>query len=200
MAGTQKTNGRWALRPAFAGVHAPRSLLKIEAWMPSEIKAISPLVDRLMRLIEGSRCVAGNEPAVELALQEALSNAVVHGNGMDAHKLVQVRCQCELGKGVSIVVTDQGQGFDPKAVPDSLAVERLEEEHGRGLHLMKLAMDEVSFGRGGSEVHMRKGPARNPRTERRNIRETVYRGCLDRIRRGTVLAVTHAHARSRHER
>jgi len=65
---------------------------------------------------------------------------------MDAHRLVQVRCQCELGKGVSIVVTDRGQGFDPKTVPDPLAVERLEEEHGRGLHLMKLAMDEVSFG------------------------------------------------------
>ncbi len=82
--------------------------------MPSEIKAISPSVKRLMRLIEGSRCVAGNEPAFELALQEALSNSVVHGNGMDAHKLVQVRCQCELGKGVSIVVTDQGQGLIQK--------------------------------------------------------------------------------------
>ncbi len=200
MAGTQKTDGRLALRPAFAGVHATRSLLKIEAWMPSEIKAISPLVNRLMRLIQGSRCVAGNEPGVELALQEALSNAVVHGNGMDAHKLVQVRCQCEFGKGVSIVVTDQGQGFDPKAVPDPLAVERLAGENGRGLHLMKLAMDEVWFERGGTGVHMRKRPARKPRTDLRGNNETVYRGSLDRIQRGTVLAVTQAHARSRHER
>jgi serine/threonine-protein kinase RsbW len=175
-------------------------LLKIEAWMSSEIEAISPLVNRLMRLIAGSRCVAGHELAVELALQEALSNAVVHGHRMDAHKLVQVRCQCELGKGVSIVVTDQGHGFNPKAVPDPLAVERLEEEHGRGLHLMKLAMDEVSFRRGGSEVHMRKGPARNPRTDLRGNNETVYPGSLDRIQRSTVLAVSQAHARSRHER
>jgi serine/threonine-protein kinase RsbW len=200
MAGTQNTNGRLALRPAFAGVQANRSSLKIEAWMPSEIKAISPLVNRLMRLIEGSRCVAGNEPAVELALQEALSNAVVHGHQMDAHKLVQVRCQCELGKGVSIVVTDQGHGFDPKAVPDPLVVERLEEEHGRGLHLMKLAMDEVSFGRGGSEVRMRKGPARNPGTDLRGNNETVCRGSRDRIQRGTVVAVTQAHARNKDER
>src|SRR5260370_31517507 len=137
MGRTQTTNEQWALRPVFDGVHATRSLLKIEAWMRSEIKAIAPLVNRLMRLIEGSRYVAGSEPAVELALQEALSNAVVHGNRMDAHKLVQIRCQCELGKGVSIVVTDQGQGFDPKAVPDPLTVERLEAEHGRGIHLMK---------------------------------------------------------------
>jgi serine/threonine-protein kinase RsbW len=135
--------------------------------MPSEIKAISPFVNRLMRLIEGSRCVEGDESAVELALREALSNAVVHGNAMDAHKFVHVRCQCELGNGVSIIVADQGQGFDPNAVPDPLAVERLEAEHGRGIHLMKVAMDEVRFERGGTEVHMRKGPGRNPRSELR---------------------------------
>jgi len=65
---------------------------------------------------------------------------------------------------VSIIVTDSGQGFDPNAVPDPLVVERLEADHGRGIHLMKLAMDEVSFERGGTEVHMRKGLTRNPRT------------------------------------
>src|SRR5216684_5053855 len=192
MAGTQTANGRSALRPAFAG-HATRSLLEIEAWMPSETKAISPLVDRLMRLIEGSRCVAGNENAVELALREALSNAVVHGNGMDAHKLVQIRCQCEFGKGVSIIVTDQGHGFDPRTVPDPLAVERLEAEHGRGIHLMKLAMDEVSFERGGTEVHMRKRPARWPRTELRSGNETAYGSPLNGIERGAFLANMHTH-------
>jgi serine/threonine-protein kinase RsbW len=164
MAQRQTANGGPDLRLRFARGCASHSLLEIEAWMRSEIKAISPLTDRLMRLIEGSRCVAGDERAVELALREALSNAVIHGNGMDAHKLVRIRCRCELGKGVSIIVTDSGQGFDPNAVPDLLAVERLGADHGRGIHLMKLAMDEVSFERGGTEVHMRKGPTRNPRT------------------------------------
>ncbi len=200
MSRTQKTNEESALRPAFAGVNASRSLLKIEAWMPSEMKAISPLVNRLMRLIEGSRCVAGNEPAVELALREALGNAVVHGNGIDAHKLVQVRCECELREGVSIIVTDQGQGFDPKAVPNPLAVERLEAEHGRGIHLMKLAMDEVSFERGGTEVHMRKGPARNPRTDLRGNNEIAYRGPWDSIQRRPLLADSQTHERGRYER
>jgi serine/threonine-protein kinase RsbW len=200
MGGTRIANGRSVLRAAFAGMRAGRSLLEIEAWIPSEIKAISPLVDRLMRLIEGSQCVAGNEPAVELALREALSNAVVHGNGMDAHKFVQVRCQCELGKGVSIIVTDHGQGFDPKAVPDPLAVERLEAEHGRGIHLMKLAMDDISFERGGTELHMRKGPARKSRTELRSNNETAYRGPLNSVQRGALLADMQTHARGRHER
>jgi len=200
MAGTQMANGRSGLRLGFAGRRASRSLLEIQGWMPSEIKAISPLVNRLMRLIEGSRCVAGSEPAVELALHEALSNAVVHGNGIDASKLVHIRCQCELGKGVSIVVSDYGQGFDPKAVPDPLAVERLQAEHGRGIHLMKLVMDEVSFERGGTEVHMRKGPARGPRTELRSGNETAYGSPLSSIERGALLANMHTHPRGRHER
>jgi len=54
-------------------------------------KAISPLVDQLMRFIEGLHCVVGNEWAVELALREALGNAVIHGNEMDPHKFVQLR-------------------------------------------------------------------------------------------------------------
>jgi serine/threonine-protein kinase RsbW len=163
MARIRTADGRSGLRAQFAGRRTGSSFFHIEAWMPSEIKAISPLVDRLMRLIEGSRCVPGEEPAVELALREALNNAVVHGNGMDARKLVQIRCRCELGEGVFIIVRDQGQGFDPNALPDSPAVENLEAEHGRGIHLMKLAMDKVSFERGGTEVHMRKRAARDPR-------------------------------------
>jgi serine/threonine-protein kinase RsbW len=165
MAQIQTVDGRSGLQAQFAGGRTSASLLEIDAWIPSEMKAVSPLVDRLMRLIEGSRCVPGEESAVELALQEAVSNAVVHGNRLDAHKMVQVRCRCALGKGVSIIVRDQGQGFDPNAVPDS-AVKNLGAEHGRGIHLMKWAMDEVSFERGGTEVHMRKALTRQPRRAR----------------------------------
>ena len=154
-------NARTDLRPAFAG-RGTDSLLEIDAWIPSEISAISPLVDRLMRLIEGSHCVDGEEPGVELALREALNNAVVHGNRLDTRKLVHVRCHCKAGNGISLVVSDQGQGFDPRAFPDSVTVENLEADHGRGIRLMKFAMDEVSFEQGGTEVHMSKSIARNP--------------------------------------
>jgi serine/threonine-protein kinase RsbW len=135
--------------------------------MPSELKAISPLVDRLMRLIEGSRCIAGEEYAVELGLREALSNAVIHGNRLDAHKLVHVRCRCKVGKEISLIVSDQGQGFDVQTVFDSVAVEDLEAEHGRGIQLMKSVMDEVSFQQRGTEVHMCKRLARDVRTNAR---------------------------------
>jgi len=158
MAGMPSRNGASDLRPQSPGRHAG-PFFEIEAWMPSEIKAISSLVDRLMRLIKGSCCVAGEEPAIELALDEALDNAVVHGNRMDRQKLVQVFCRCEPGKGICIVVKDQGQGFDPSAVPDPTAPENIGGEHGRGIWLMKSLMDEVSFRRGGTEVRMWKAPA-----------------------------------------
>ena len=151
--------------PAVFGIQRSCSLLELEAWVPSEIEAISPVVDQLMQLIEAWRCIAGNEFAVELALREALSNAVVHGNRMDPRKRVEIRCRCERGKGVWLIVKDQGKGFDPIALPNPLGSEERQAEHGRGIYLMKLMMDEVSFWRGGAEVHMRKGLA--PRATRK---------------------------------
>src|SRR5712664_4452580 len=168
MARMEISNGGSDLRTHMATTRGGRSLLEVDARIPSEVKAISPLAERLMRLIEGSHCVAGEETAVELALREALSNAVVHGNRLDAHKLVHVRCRCKVGKGISIAVSDQGQGFDPRTVSDSVTVENLEADHGRGIHLMKLAMDEVSFEQRGTEVHMCKRAARTPRADVRS--------------------------------
>jgi serine/threonine-protein kinase RsbW len=124
--------------------------------MPSDVKTISLVLDRVIRLIEESRCVTGEELAVELALREALNNAIVHGNRLDPGKLVQVYCRCELGKELSLIVRDQGTGFDPNGIPDPLAPENLQAEHGRGILLMRSQMDDVSFERGGTEVHMHK--------------------------------------------
>jgi len=124
--------------------------------MPSKIQAISPLVGRLMRLIEGSQCVQGAEFDIELALREALANAAIHGNGEDPETKVHIRCRCGPGKEISIVVTDQGKGFDFGKVVDNGLHFDPAKEHGHGIQLMKAYMDEVHFERGGSEVHMRK--------------------------------------------
>jgi serine/threonine-protein kinase RsbW len=151
------------LQPHFTKTSGGGSLLEVDAWIPSEINAISPLVERLMRLIEGSHCITGEEYEVELALREALSNGVVHGNRLDARKLVHVRCRCKVGEGISLTVSDRGQGFDASTFRDPVAVENLEAEHRRGIHLMKSAMDQVSFQGRGTEVHMCKKSARNSR-------------------------------------
>ena len=155
-------NGMRNLNPAtdsqsrFSRKRSGTSVLEIDSWMPSRIQAISLSVDRLMRLIERSECVPGEEFDVELALREALENAVVHGNQEDPDKKIHIRCRCQPGKEISIVVTDQGTGFDvEKTVANSITTDP-DSEHGRGIQLMKAYMDHVHFDRGGSEVHMRK--------------------------------------------
>jgi serine/threonine-protein kinase RsbW len=140
----------------FSGKRSRSSILEIDTWMPSEVRAISPLVDRLMRLIERSQCVAGEEFDIELALREALDNAVVHGNQEDPETKVHIRCRCHPGNEISIVVTDQGKGFDFEKIVGNGIGSDPASQHGRGIQLMKAYMDDVRFARGGSEVHMRK--------------------------------------------
>jgi anti-sigma regulatory factor (Ser/Thr protein kinase) len=128
-------------------------ILEIDTWMPGEIQAVSPTVDRLMRLIEGSQCVQGAERDFELALREALGNAVARGNQEHSKTRIHIRCRCGSGNEISIVVTDQGKGFDfGNTVGDSLTSEST-GGHGRGIELKKVAMDEVSFEGGSTAVH-----------------------------------------------
>jgi anti-sigma regulatory factor (Ser/Thr protein kinase) len=157
-------------KPRFA-----KDPLEVHTWLRSEIALISPFTCWLMSLIARSRCVQGKEEFVELALREAMNNAVLHGNGMDARKLVHVRCCCRNTKGVFIAVRDQGHGFDPHNVSNPLAAENLRAEHGRGIHLMKWAMDEVSFKRGGTEVHIRKESGIQEETAPQRIEKRIVR-------------------------
>src|ERR1700676_3260227 len=151
MSGLRSLNGAPDSQSPFSGKRSRSSILDIDSWMPSAIQAISPLVDRLVRLIEGSHCVPGAEPDVELALREALDNAVVHGNQEDPKTTVHVRCRCEPGNEICIIVTDQGKGFDFKKFVGNGVTSEPDSEHGRGIQLMKAYMDEVHFERGGSE-------------------------------------------------
>src|SRR5947209_13562721 len=130
MSGMRSLNGASDSQSPFPGKRSVSSILEVDSWMPSKIQAISPLVDRLMRLIEGSECVPGEEFDVELALREALENAVVHGNQENPERKVHVRCRCQPGKEISIVVTDQGKGFDfEKTVGNGITTEP-DSEHG----------------------------------------------------------------------
>jgi serine/threonine-protein kinase RsbW len=93
---------------------------------------------------------------VELALQEALNNAVLHACGGDPKKKVVVCCLCDETKGMLLVVRDHGPGFDPKKIPDPTKAENLYAAHGRGIFLMRELMDEVQFEEGGRVVVMKK--------------------------------------------
>lgn len=94
---------------------------------------------------------------METALQEALANAVLHGNHLDPGKMVRICCACQKDRGVMIIVKDEGEGFDATKIPSPLVGEGIYSEHGRGIYLVNMLMDEVRFERGGREIYMRKG-------------------------------------------
>jgi len=129
--------------------------IELEHSLPSQVAAISPVVDKPMVLLRGGGCVPEGLSDVEIALREALANAIIHGNREDPRKHVHVTCRCEPGE-VSITVKDEGQGFEINKVADPTAPENIGLVHGRGIYLMKAFMDEVRFEEGGVVVHMRK--------------------------------------------
>jgi len=146
--------------------HQGDPYIQLELSLRSEVSAISPFVDILMHLIRRCGWVAGNEDDIEIALREALANAVVHGNHEEPRRQVCVCGRCGTD-GVTIVVRDEGQGFDISKVPDPTTLENIRSSRGRGIYLMKTLMDEVRFERSGTVVYMRKF-ARTNRSRRGN--------------------------------
>jgi serine/threonine-protein kinase RsbW len=131
---------------------------EFESSMASEISAISPFVDQFMERLKHYTCYKGDADDIEVALREAIANAVVHGNREDPSKHVHLKFRCEPDGELFFVVRDEGTGFDPEKVPDPLAPENIGAEHGRGILMMRSYMDKVYYDRGGTEVHMRKKP------------------------------------------
>jgi anti-sigma regulatory factor (Ser/Thr protein kinase) len=127
---------------------------------PSHIAAISPFVDKLMQFIRffmgKGGMASATEEELEIAIHEALANAVVHGNHEDPDKQVHLGCRCSMDGEVLITVRDEGEGFDSRAVLDPTEAQRLLLTPGRGLHSMRALMDEVSFEENGTVVRMRK--------------------------------------------
>lgn len=132
------------------------SFVELRQSLPSQIDIISPFVDHLMYFIAKSRIKDGSETDIEIALSEALDNAVVHGNEEDHYKHVYVTCRCASDGAVCITVRDEGQGFDSGTLPDPTAPDNRLRTSGRGIYLMKAVMDEVRFEKGGALVYMRK--------------------------------------------
>ena len=148
---------------AYARALSPRAaafrsvpFVELRQSLPSRISIISPFVDQLMRFIARFRKCDGSELDVEMALREALANAIVHGNQQDPHKAVHVTCRCTTDGEVSLTVEDEGQGFDADSVVDPTTPENRLLMHGRGIYLMTTLLDEIRFERRGAIVYMRK--------------------------------------------
>jgi len=105
--------------------------------------------------------------AVHLAVEEAFINAIRHGNKMDPTKKVKIEYLVSSDK-VEIFMTDQGEGFNPEAVPDPRLSENLYRPEGRGLFLINSYMDEVTFNERGNRVRMVRFKEKPPLTNRQD--------------------------------
>ena len=118
---------------------------------PSTRETINDAVALILDVARQCGCDADQEADLEIALREALANAVIHGNDEDQEKNVFVRCYG--GHAMTLVlVRDEGPGFEPAEIPDPRNNDRLQLDHGRGLFLMKALMDEVQFNDRGNSV------------------------------------------------
>jgi serine/threonine-protein kinase RsbW len=120
--------------------------------VPSALENVGPAIELIVGAWPGRplspRRVLFN---LRTALAEALSNAIAYGNRHDPAKLVRVRVEVTPA-AVRVHVMDDGEGFDPRAVPDPTLPENLEREVGRGLFVLRHLVDHVSFNAKGNAV------------------------------------------------
>jgi serine/threonine-protein kinase RsbW len=133
---------------------ADKLLLKLNVTLAADKAAVDAVVQRIMDVIRSMDCASGKETAIELALSEALANAVVHGAKSDPTKIVECDIACDENRSLLIVVRDPGNGFDPATIPSPVRGQNLFSSHGRGVYLINQLMDEVKFLKNGTEIHM----------------------------------------------
>ena len=143
-------------KPACVEFDSGELLVRLDVTVPADVKAISPLVERVLALAAEMECANGKEFEIETALREALANAIRHGCQGDSTREIECCVACDSKRGMLIIVRDPGEGFDPAQVPSPVVGENIFSSHGRGIYLINQLMDSVHFERGGTEIHMRK--------------------------------------------
>jgi serine/threonine-protein kinase RsbW len=129
--------------------------LAAEVTIPSDTSEARRIQDDIEQLLQARYLNDHDVFSIKLALEEALVNAIKHGNQMDRDKKVHIAYQL-FSDGFYVEITDDGPGFDPSDVPDPTAFENLERPCGRGLMLMRHYMTKVSFSARGNTVAMTK--------------------------------------------
>lgn len=123
--------------------------------IPSEPSAGQLVNDRVIDAMEQHGYPPRDVFGVRLALEEALVNAIKHGNGLDPDKSVHVHCEINDEK-IRIRIRDEGPGFDPSDVPDPTEEDNLEKPSGRGLMLMRAFMSAIEYNETGNQVTLEK--------------------------------------------
>src|SRR6201984_933643 len=128
--------------------------LLLRITLSADRKTVDPVVQEVMAVVRQMNGIDGKDDAIELSLQEALANAVIHGAKEDPTKIIECLVACDEQRGILIIVRDPGPGFDLQTIPSCTMGENLYSNHGRGIFLINQLMDEVKFHKNGTEIHM----------------------------------------------
>lgn len=123
--------------------------------LPSERGASRLIMEELLEQLGHHGWEPTDIFGIHLAVEEAIVNAIVHGNKLDPTKTVHVSCSVSQ-EFARIEITDAGPGFDPSSVPDCTLDERLEVPSGRGVMLMRSFMSRIEYSPKGNSVLLEK--------------------------------------------
>jgi serine/threonine-protein kinase RsbW len=139
--------------PKRAGGIVGRNHAPMTFTIRSDFAAGHDVQKRILDAVEAAGFNSQSTFAIKLALEEALINAIKHGNKLDEKKNVHIEASVtpEL---TEITIEDEGPGFDRTSVPDPTLEENLDKCSGRGILLMEAYMNRVEWSRGGRRVRM----------------------------------------------
>lgn len=121
----------------------------------SDAATARQILNDVLAHLEAEHWVQNDIFAIHLAMEEALVNAIHHGNQLDAKKHIHVVCTLSSDR-IRIEIGDEGDGFDPAHLPDPTCYDHLETPCGRGVMLMKAFMSHVEFNANGNRVVLEK--------------------------------------------
>jgi len=129
---------------------------KTEFKFPSRIESVAEAASAVAEIVKRAGISEEAAFGIDLAVREAITNAMLHGNKFDETKDVDISVGCA-ATVLEITVHDQGPGFNPYCVPDPTREENLLKSSGRGIFFMRTFMDEVDWSirpQGGTTVRM----------------------------------------------
>lgn len=121
--------------------------------LPSRLNALAALAKKLLAELQANSYGPDDIFAVHLAIEEAFTNAVKHGNKFDPKKKITIDYLIDSEK-IDIKITDQGDGFKPDDIQDPRDEQNIHKTFGRGVFLIRSYMDIVEFNQQGNSLRM----------------------------------------------
>ncbi len=136
-------------------MHDTAGVTTYELWITSEIREIERVHACVNQLLDANKCTVLDQLAVRMAIDEAMVNAITHGNQLEPHRLVHVLYWID-ERHIGVRIEDEGRGFDPTSVATRSTNQWFDAPRGRGLLIMQRFMHEVAFDQGGCVVTMKR--------------------------------------------